>query len=288
MKHTGSAESFDAALSKACGMEVTASSVPTHPVANVQTSSITFSSSDTTSFAATVAQTTSIKSAAGPAGFVSSSSTIRSVSSSVKPITTSAPPPKATSAPPPRPVTTSRARPPVTRTTSPLQPSPAPTKVPQQASAASTGGSSSGSTSNSDIQAYLSSHNTVRAQHGAKALTWSDDLASKAQEWADGCLFQHSGGKFGRLGENLAAGTGSYSIQTAVKSWTDEVSEYDPSNPKFSHFTQVVWKATTQVGCAVQSCDGIFDAAYGKAKYYVCEYSPAGNIAGQFAENVQV
>ncbi|KAL4243480.1 hypothetical protein ABKN59_001155 [Abortiporus biennis] len=148
--------------------------------------------------------------------------------------------------------------------------------------------SGSGSTSSSDISAYLSAHNSVRAQHGATALTWSDNLASKAQQWANGCVFQHSGGSLGPFGENLAAGTGSsYDIAAAVKSWTDEASQYDPNNPQPSHFTQVVWKGTTQVGCAVQSCDGIFDPSFGKAKFFVCEYSPQGNIIGEFAQNVQ-
>jgi len=120
-------------------------------------------------------------------------------------------------------------------------------------------------------------------------LTWSDNLASKAQGWADNCKFVHSGGTLGPFGENLAAGTGSsYDIAAAVKSWTDEVSEYSPSNPVASHFTQVVWKSSTQVGCAVQSCSGIFAASFGLAKFFVCEYSPQGNIIGDFSENVQV
>ncbi|KAH9898477.1 hypothetical protein C8Q73DRAFT_403625 [Cubamyces lactineus] len=144
-------------------------------------------------------------------------------------------------------------------------------------------GDSSGSTSQSDIDQYLQAHNSVRAQHGAAPLTWSDELAGKAQQWANNCVFQHSGGSLGPFGENLAAGTGSsYGIQSAVKSWTDEVSEYDPNNPQPSHFTQVVWKATTQVGCAVQSCNGIFAASFGPAKFFVCEYSPQGNVIGQF------
>ncbi|KAG7099397.1 hypothetical protein E1B28_001250 [Marasmius oreades] len=148
--------------------------------------------------------------------------------------------------------------------------------------------SNSGSTPNSDIQTYLSAHNSIRAQHGAADLTWSDDAANKAQTWANNCNFEHSGGKLGAFGENLAAGTGgSYGITAAIKSWTDEVKDYKASNPVASHFTQVVWKATTQVGCAVTSCDGIFDASFGPAKFYVCEYFPQGNVIGKFDTNVQ-
>jgi uncharacterized protein YkwD len=57
----------------------------------------------------------------------------------------------------------------------------------------------SGGASANDIQAYLSGHNTVRAQYGAANLTWSADLASKAQQWANGCKFQHSLGPFGGM-----------------------------------------------------------------------------------------
>jgi len=41
------------------------------------------------------------------------------------------------------------------------------------------------------------------------------------------------------------------------------LAEYNPNNPVPSHFTQVVWKGTTQVGCAVSTCSGIFDAKFG-------------------------
>ncbi|KAI0815183.1 CAP domain-containing protein [Irpex lacteus] len=184
--------------------------------------------------------------------------------------------------PEPKPSPTPSPKPKTTPAPSPT-PSPSPSPAPQKDDPPS-----SGATSGSDIQQYLSAHNTVRAQHGASALTWSDNLASKAQQWANNCVFQHSGGSLGPFGENLAAGTGSsYGIASAVKSWTDEVSEYDSSNPQPSHFTQVVWKASTQVGCAVASCNGIFDASFGLAKFYVCEYSPQGNVIGEFAQNVQ-
>ncbi|KAK0465394.1 CAP domain-containing protein [Desarmillaria tabescens] len=147
--------------------------------------------------------------------------------------------------------------------------------------------SSSSSTPSSDIITYLDAHNTIRAQHGATGLTWSDELAGKAQQWANGCVFEHSGGSLGSFGENLAAGTGSgYTINSAIKSWTDEASMILTIQSRLIS-PRLFGKATNQVGCAVQSCDGIFDASFGKASYYVCEYSPAGNVIGQFAENVQ-
>ncbi|KAJ7669300.1 CAP domain-containing protein [Mycena polygramma] len=141
-------------------------------------------------------------------------------------------------------------------------------------------GNGSGAT-DADVQAYLDSHNTIRAQHGAVPLTWNNTAAEKAQQWANNCTNEHSGGILGALGENLAAGTGNFTIQAAVKAWTDEVSEYNPNNPQPSHFTQVVWKDTTAIGCAVQTCDGIFKG-FATAQYYVCEYFPQGNVIGQF------
>ncbi|KAL5487923.1 hypothetical protein ACEPAI_6031 [Sanghuangporus weigelae] len=140
------------------------------------------------------------------------------------------------------------------------------------------------STTDADKQAWLDGHNTLRQQHGASALTWSDTLASAAQSWANGCVFEHSGGQYG---ENLYAGTGNVGPSNAVSAWAAEASDYDSSNPTYSHFTQMVWKSTTELGCALALCDGIFDASYGKASFYVCEYNPPGNVIGQFAENVQ-
>jgi len=142
--------------------------------------------------------------------------------------------------------------------------------------------------SETDRQQYLDSHNGIRAKHGAAALTWSTELEAAAQKWANNCKFVHSGGAVGPYGENLSAGTGSaFGISQAIQLWIDEESDYNPANPQYSHFTQMVWKGTTQLGCAVAQCDGIFDPKYGKAKFYVCEYNPAGNVIGQFPQNVQ-
>ena len=45
-----------------------------------------------------------------------------------------------------------------------------------------------------------------RASHNAPPLTWSSELASGAQTWADACVFQHS--HISGFGENLYTSTG--------------------------------------------------------------------------------
>ncbi len=59
--------------------------------------------------------------------------------------------------------------------------------------------------------------------------------------------------------------------------------QYNPLEPKFSHFTQVIWQSTTEVGCAVAHCDGIFGREQGPATLYVCLYNPPGNVVGELA-----
>uniref|UniRef100_A0A0K8R620 Putative antigen 5 protein n=1 Tax=Ixodes ricinus TaxID=34613 RepID=A0A0K8R620_IXORI len=69
----------------------------------------------------------------------------------------------------------------------------------------------------------------------------------------------------------------------AVQYWYDENKYYDYATGGYSaltaHFTQLVWKSTTHVGCgyAVSSTSKIF---------VVCKYYPQGNIPGQYQSNV--
>ena len=67
------------------------------------------------------------------------------------------------------------------------------------------------------------------------------------------------------LVENLAAGSGSYTVSDGIDAWNAEAKDYDPQNPTFSHFTQVVWKGTKEVGCAFVTCPpgSIFAASFG-------------------------
>ncbi|WWC65972.1 uncharacterized protein I303_108594 [Kwoniella dejecticola CBS 10117] len=157
--------------------------------------------------------------------------------------------------------------------------------APTNLAAAPTNSSSSGSTGDADADLLVQLHNDFRAQYGAGPVTWSNTLADYAKSHATACNMEHTGGPYG---ENLAAGAGGgYSITDGFNAWAAEAPEYDPSNPQYSHFTQVVWKGTTEIGCAAVSCaDGTIFTIGSDSLYIMCEYNPAGNVIGQFAENV--
>jgi len=161
---------------------------------------------------------------------------------------------------------------------SPPTPSPPSTPAPPPAPSSSVGGWK---------QAVLDKTNQYRAEHNAPALTWDDSLANEGQTWANKCDFKHS--TMGN-GENLYAGTGSFNGASAVTSWYDEINSYNFNNPGFSgstgHFTQLVWKSTTKVGCGLKLCSYLDSAGFNNAEFLVCEYSPPGNYQGQFAANV--
>jgi hypothetical protein len=71
----------------------------------------------------------------------------------------------------------------------------------------------------------------------------------------------------------------------------DEVRMYNFNNPGFSsatgHFTQVVWRSSSTIGCAVQACNnGLGGTGWPRGSLVVCRYSPAGNVLGSFQTNV--
>ncbi|PWN27972.1 PR-1-like protein, partial [Jaminaea rosea] len=104
----------------------------------------------------------------------------------------------------------------------------------------------------------LALHNAKRAIHNTPNLTWNQTLADYAQTYGSKCVFAHSKGPYG---ENLAVGSpaSSWSSADLFQLWYDEGKGYDYSTTTFNsatgHFTQLVWKNSKQLGCAIVTCD---------------------------------
>ncbi|KAJ3320554.1 hypothetical protein HDV06_005177 [Boothiomyces sp. JEL0866] len=119
--------------------------------------------------------------------------------------------------------------------------------------------------------ACVDQHNYYRAQRGVGGLVWNSNLAASAQNWANylasAGILQHSGGNYG---ENIHEG--GTDCPTAVTSWMGEQNAWF-NNParvvelttytEYGHYTQVMWRGTSQVGCG---------SASGAGSYVVCQY----------------
>jgi hypothetical protein len=144
-----------------------------------------------------------------------------------------------------------------------------------------------GDTAPSMAQEILTAHNRFRAEVGVPPLEWSDVLTNHAQKYANYLAatnsFQHSGTKV--EGENLWMGTsGFFSFTQMIRAFGSEKQFYKSGAfPNISntgkwedagHYTQLVWRDTTDVGCAGT------DDGHGLYRL-VCRYSPPGNVMGQ-------
>ena len=138
-------------------------------------------------------------------------------------------------------------------------------------------------------QAVLDEHNRARADAGVPRLQWSNRLAQEARGWAEHLaregLMRHASQAESRgAGENLWMGsTGYFAPETMIGAFVEEKRHYlHGSFPRVSrtgrwedvgHYTQVVWRDTREVGCAV--------ARNGRDDFLVCRYWPAGNWMGE-------
>jgi len=145
----------------------------------------------------------------------------------------------------------------------------------------------------------LEAHNKLRAKHGAPPMTLNKQLCDMATDYANGLAakdsFAHASPEErkipqGNVGENLAMEMTSspqgFKAEPMVMRWYDEVKDYNFGNPGFNpktgHFTQVVWKGSTELGIGL--------ATYKSGDWYkgvlVGRYFVAGNMKGAFEQNV--
>ena len=139
-----------------------------------------------------------------------------------------------------------------------------------------------------DLSAHiLAAHNATRAEIGVQPLRWDARLAADAGRWAQhlaqinalehwGSHGEPSNGE----GENLWMGSrGYFSVEQMINTWAAEKTAFRRAHRweddfvHVGHYTQMVWRITTSVGCAIAS-NAQFDIL-------VCRYSPQGNFLGQ-------
>ncbi len=140
-------------------------------------------------------------------------------------------------------------------------------------------------TSGKVAQEWVNAHNKHRKNHQVGNVKWSDTVAKSAENFVKNCPKKHSNTHYG---ENLARGSGVFGEKFAevVDYWYSEEPKHNYNSnayqPSSGHFSQIVWKGTTEIGCAYNpNCE-----KNGYKGLYVCQYNPAGNVRGQVKDNV--
>lgn len=147
----------------------------------------------------------------------------------------------------------------------------------------------------------LSTHNNLRKDHGAGPLAWDLKLEEEAKNWVQNPLAETQVHPINRkysteANDNYGQNYSGYvnDVIKATNQWYNEKYIYSlesvpygiaqmnagkkPTKDVF-HFTQVVWKPTTKIGCAFKRT--------GNNKGLYCNYHVAGNVGGKLIETTK-
>ena len=104
----------------------------------------------------------------------------------------------------------------------------------------------------------LSMHNIERQLVNVSDLSWDEDLAVGAEEYAMTCPSGHSDVPH----ENLFWSRPSFTTQQGIQAWIDEK---NPGSTVVGHYLQMINPKNIRVGCAHAAC-------YGDWTTFVCRY----------------
>ena len=151
----------------------------------------------------------------------------------------------------------------------------------------------------SELAGMTLRHNEVRAAVDTSgiaagplpAMQWDPQLAMLAANWAAMCqssngqLLDHSSqayrtnaAGYAYVGENVYASSGAATAAGAVQLWASEKANFTYPNTcagTCGHYTQIVWRTSIHIGCALHNCSNL---AYPAT--IVCNYGPGGNTGG--------
>lgn len=145
-----------------------------------------------------------------------------------------------------------------------------------------------------DFAGLVNAHNQARRAVGVAPLAWSPALATEAQQWAEqlgreGCKLRYDPDPQRRetTGQNLfrAFGSAPYegykrTSEQASARWISEGERYNHSThqcqpglaSECGAYLQVIWEATTAIGCGRARCE--------TAEVWACHYAPRGGQEG--------
>ncbi|KAL3535339.1 hypothetical protein ACH5RR_003800 [Cinchona calisaya] len=133
------------------------------------------------------------------------------------------------------------------------------------------------------VNQFLAAQNAARTALRMRPLMWDANLAKYAQWYANqrryDCALRHSNGPYG---ENIFWGSGiGWTPAQAAADWVVERKWYNywsnscAPGKECGHYTQIVWRDTTRIGCARVTCFG------GRGVFMTCNYNPPGNYIGE-------